>query len=200
MTGNTVGAGSRCHHHTVGFHEPVLLQGNAGFVVSVIPKDACLRKSTICRGQTMTLKQQLTEDMKTAMRSGDKARLGVIRLMLAAIKQHEVDERVEQTDAMVLATLEKMLKQRRDSIQQYSAAKREDLAAVERAEMTVIEAYLPAKLSDAEIDALITAAIASTGASSPRDMGKVVGAVKEKAAGRADMAVVSGKIKARLAG
>jgi uncharacterized protein YqeY len=148
----------------------------------------------------MTLKQQLTEDMKTAMRSGDKARLGVIRLMLAAIKQHEVDERVEQTDAMVLATLEKMLKQRRDSIQQYSAAKREDLAAVERAEMTVIEAYLPAKLDAAELDTLIDAAIASTDASSPRDMGKVVAAVKEKAAGRADMAVVSAKIKARLAG
>ncbi len=147
----------------------------------------------------MTLKQQLTEDMKTAMRSGDKARLGVIRLMLAAIKQHEVDERVEQTDAMVLATLEKMLKQRRDSIQQYSAAKREDLAAVERAELTVIEAYLPAKLDEAELDTLISAAIASTGASSPRDMGKVVSAVKEKAAGRADMAVVSAKIKARLA-
>ena len=148
----------------------------------------------------MTLKQQLTEDMKTAMRSGDKPRLGVIRLMLAAIKQHEVDDRVEQTDAMVLATLEKMLKQRRDSIQQYSAAQREDLADVERAEMTVIEAYLPAQLSDAEIDALITAAIASTGASSPRDMGKVVAAVKAKAAGRADMAVVSGKIKTHLAG
>ncbi|MEO7073263.1 MAG: GatB/YqeY domain-containing protein [Rhodanobacter sp.] len=148
----------------------------------------------------MTLKQQLTEDMKTAMRGGDKARLGVIRLMLAAIKQHEVDERVEQTDAMVLATLEKMLKQRRDSIQQYSAANREDLAAVERAEMLVIDAYLPAKLDEAELDQLITAAIDSTGASSPRDMGKVVAAVKDKAAGRADMAVVSAKIKARLAG
>jgi uncharacterized protein YqeY len=148
----------------------------------------------------MTLKQQLTEDMKTAMRGGDKQRLGVIRLMLAAIKQHEVDERVEQTDAMVLTTLEKMLKQRRDSVTQYVAAKREDLAAVERTEMTVIESYLPAKLNEAELDALITAAIGDTGASSPRDMGKVVAAVKAKAAGRADMAVVSGKIKARLAG
>ncbi|MBN8712634.1 MAG: GatB/YqeY domain-containing protein [Xanthomonadales bacterium] len=147
----------------------------------------------------MTLKQQLVEDMKTAMRAGDKPRLGVIRLMLAAIKQHEVDERVEQTDAMVLATLEKMLKQRRDSIQQYSAAGREDLAEVERAEMRVIEGYLPPKLDDAEIDALITAAIAATGASSPRDMGKVVGAVKVQAAGRADMAAVSARIKARLA-
>jgi uncharacterized protein YqeY len=148
----------------------------------------------------MTLKQQLVEDMKTAMRAGDKPRLGVIRLMLAAIKQHEVDERTEQTDVMVLATLEKMLKQRRDSIQQYSAAGREDLAEVAPAEMRVIESYLPPKLGDAEIDALITAAIASTGASSPRDMGKVVGAVKAQAAGRADMAVVSARIKARLAG
>jgi uncharacterized protein YqeY len=147
----------------------------------------------------MTLKQQLTDDMKTAMRGGDKHRLGVIRLMLAAIKQHEVDERVEQTDAMVLATLEKMLKQRRDSVSQFDAANRDDLAAIERAEMVVIEAYLPAKLSEAEIDTLIDAAIADTGASSPRDMGKVVAAVKDKAAGRADMAVVSGKIKARLA-
>ena len=146
----------------------------------------------------MTLKQQLTEDMKTAMRGGDKHRLGVIRLMLAAIKQHEVDERVEQTDAMVLVTLEKMLKQRRDSVSQYSAAKREDLADVERAEMVIIETYLPAKLSEAEVDALIASAIADTGATSPRDMGKVMAAVKEKAAGRADMASVSGKIKARL--
>lgn len=148
----------------------------------------------------MTLKQQLTEDMKTAMRGGDKDRLGVIRLMLAAIKQHEVDDRVEQTDAMVTATLEKMMKQRKDSVSQFDAAGRDDLAAIERAEMAVIETYLPAKLNEAEIDALIDAAIGETGASSPRDMGKVVAAVKEKAAGRADMAVVSGKIKARLAG
>ncbi len=147
----------------------------------------------------MTLKQQLTEDMKTAMRGGDKARLGVIRLILAAIKQHEVDERVEQTDTMVLATLEKMLKQRRDSIAQYSAAKRDDLAAVERAEMDVIETYLPTQLGEAELDQMITEALSATGASSARDMGKVVAAVKAKAAGRADMAVVAGKIKARLA-
>jgi len=148
----------------------------------------------------MTLKQQITEDMKTAMRSGDKHRLGVIRLMLAAIKQREVDERIELDDVQVLATLEKMLKQRRDSVSQFDAAGRGDLSAIERAEMVVIEAYLPSKLDEAEIDALVTAAIAETGASSPRDMGKVVAAVKEKAAGRADMAVVSGKIKARLAG
>ncbi|WP_329741710.1 GatB/YqeY domain-containing protein [Dyella sp. A6] len=148
----------------------------------------------------MTLKQQLTDDMKTAMRGGDKHRLGVIRLVLAAIKQREVDERIELDDAQTLAVLEKMLKQRKDSVSQYEAADRQDLADVERAEMTVIEAYLPAKLDDAELDALIAAAIAETGASGPRDMGKVVAAVKEKAAGRADMAVVSGKIKTRLAG
>jgi len=148
----------------------------------------------------MTLKQQLTEDMKTAMRGGDKHRLGVIRLMLAAIKQREVDERIELDDAQTLAVLEKMLKQRKDSISQYVAAAREDLAEVERAEMTVIEAYLPAQLDEAELDALIAAAIAATGASSPRDMGKVVAAVKEQAAGRADMGKVSARIKAKLAG
>lgn len=147
----------------------------------------------------MTLKQQLTEDMKNAMRAGEKHRLGVIRLMLAAIKQREVDERIELDDTQVLAALEKMLKQRRDSVSQFEAAKREDLAIIERDEMGVIETYLPTKLNDAEIDALVEAAIADTGASSARDMGKVVAAVKEKAAGRADMAVVSGKIKARLA-
>lgn len=148
----------------------------------------------------MTLKQQLTEDMKNAMRAGEKHKLGVIRLMLAAIKQREVDERIELDDVQVLATLEKMMKQRKDSVSQFDAAGRDDLAAIERAEMVVIETYLPTKLDEAEIDALITAAIAETGASSPRDMGKVVAAVKEKAAGRADMGVVSGRIKTRLAG
>jgi uncharacterized protein YqeY len=147
----------------------------------------------------MTLKYQLTEDMKNAMRAGEKHRLGVIRLMLAAIKQREVDERIELDDTQILAALEKMLKQRRDSVSQFEAASREDLAIIERDEMAVIETYLPTKLNEAEIDALVTAAIADTGASSARDMGKVVAAVKEKAAGRADMAVVSGKIKARLA-
>lgn len=148
----------------------------------------------------MTLKQQLTEDMKTAMRGGDRHRLGVIRLMLAAIKQREVDERIELDDGQVLATLEKMLKQRRDSVSQFDAAGRDDLSAIERAEMLVIETYLPSKLSEAEIDILIDAAIGETAASSARDMGKVVAAVKARAAGRADMAVVSGKIKARLNG
>jgi len=148
----------------------------------------------------MTLKQQLTDDMKAAMRGGDKQRLGVIRLVLAAIKQREVDERIELGDAQTLAVLEKMLKQRRDSVSQYAAAGREDLADVERAEMTVIETYLPAQLDSAELDALVAAAIAATGVSSPRDMGKVMAAVKEQAAGRADMAQVSARIKAKLAG
>ena len=146
----------------------------------------------------MSTKQQLTEDMKAAMRGGDKHKLGVIRLMLAAVKQREVDERVELDEAQVLAVLEKMLKQRKDSISQYVAAGREDLAEVERAEITVIETYLPSKLSEAELDALIESAIAETGASSARDMGKVVGVVKAKAAGRADMGVASARIKARL--
>ena len=148
----------------------------------------------------MSTKQQLTEDMKAAMRGGDKHKLGVVRLILAAIKQREVDERIELDDAQVLAVLEKMVKQRKDSISQYEAAAREDLAEVERAEMAVIETYLPAKLSEAELDALIEAAIAETGASSARDMGKVVSVVKAKAAGRADMSVASARIKARLAG
>jgi len=148
----------------------------------------------------MSLKQQLTEDMKTAMRGGDKPRLGVIRLILAAVKQREVDERIELDDTQTIAVLEKMVKQRKDSVSQYVAAGREDLADVERAEMTVIEAYLPAKLGEAEIDGLIEAAIAETGASSARDMGKVVAAVKAKAAGRADMGLVSGRIKQRLNG
>ncbi len=148
----------------------------------------------------MSTKQQLTEDMKAAMRGGDKHKLGVVRLILAAIKQREVDERIELDDSQVLAVLEKMVKQRKDSISQYEAAAREDLAEVERAEMAVIETYLPAKLDDAELDALIEAAIAETGASSARDMGKVVSVVKAKAAGRADMSVASARIKARLAG
>ncbi|GAB2580325.1 GatB/YqeY domain-containing protein [Dyella jejuensis] len=148
----------------------------------------------------MSLKQQLTEDMKSAMRGGDKHRLGVIRLILAAIKQREVDERIELDDIQVIAALEKMLKQRKDSVSQYSQAGRDDLAEVERAEMAVIEGYLPAKMSDAEVEALIVAAIAEIGANSPRDMGKVVAVVKQKTAGRADMAQVSARIKARLGG
>ena len=148
----------------------------------------------------MTLKQTLTEDMKAAMKAGEKDRLGVIRLMNAAIKQREVDERIELDDAAVLAVLEKMVKQRRDSVAQYEAAGREDLAAVERAEIAVIEAYLPEKLGEAEIQAEIDAAIAATGASGPADMGKLMGALKPKLAGRADMGQVSALVKKALAG
>jgi uncharacterized protein len=146
----------------------------------------------------MSLKIRLTEDMKTAMRAGEKPRLGVIRLINAAIKQREVDERIELDDAQVLGVLEKMLKQRRDSLQQYESADRPDLAETERYEIGVIEAYLPAQLDQAELSAMIDAAIAETGAESMRDMGKVMGLIKQRAAGRADMGAVSGLIKQRL--
>ena len=148
----------------------------------------------------MSLKQRLTDDMKAAMKSGEKDRLGVIRLINAAIKQKEVDERVELDDAAVLAVLEKMVKQRKDSVSQYEAANREDLAAVERAEIAVIDAYLPAKLGEAEILAAIEAAIAQTGASGPADMGKLMGVLKPRLAGQADMGLVSALIKKKLAG
>ena len=148
----------------------------------------------------MSLKTRLTDDMKTAMKGGDKERLGVIRLILAAIKQREVDERVELDDAQVLSVLEKMLKQRKDSVTQYEAAAREDLAAVERFEMDVIQAYLPAQLSAAEVEAIVARAIADSGAASARDMGKVVGLVKPQLAGRADMGQVSALIKQKLGG
>lgn len=148
----------------------------------------------------MSLKQQLTDDMKTAMKAGEKERLGVIRLINAAIKQREVDERIELDDAAVLAVLEKMVKQRKDSITQYEAAKREDLAAVERAEMAVIETYLPAKLGEAEVLAAIKDAIAQTGASGPADMGKLMGVLKPRLAGQADMGQVSALVKKALAG
>lgn len=146
------------------------------------------------------LKQRLTDDMKAAMKGGDKSRLGVIRLINAAIKQREVDERVELDDTQVLAVLEKMVKQRRDSITQYEAAEREDLAAGERFELDIIQGYLPAALSDAEVDAHIDEAMAVTGAGSMRDMGKVMAVLKPKLQGRADMADVSSRVKARLAG
>jgi uncharacterized protein YqeY len=147
----------------------------------------------------MSLKTRLTDDMKSAMRSGDKPRLGVIRLILAAVKQREVDERIELDDAQVLAVLEKMLKQRRDSVTQYDAANRVDLADVERYEIDVIQTYLPAQLDAAELASLVDAAIAESGASSARDMGKVMAILKARAAGRADMAVLSQQVKARLA-
>ena len=146
----------------------------------------------------MTLKTQLTDDMKSAMKSGDKTRLGVIRLINAAIKQKEVDERIELDDAQVLAVLEKMVKQRRDSISQYAAAGRQDLADVERAEMAVIETYLPAKLDTAAIQAAIEAAVAETGAASPSDMGKLMAVLKPRLAGQADMGEVSKLVKLRL--
>ena len=148
----------------------------------------------------MSLKQRLTDDMKAAMKGGDKGSLGVIRLVNAAIKQKEVDERVELDDAAVLAVLEKMVKQRKDSVSQFEGAGREDLAAIERAEIVVIERYLPAKLDEAAIAAAIEAAIASTGAAGPADMGKLMGVLKPQLAGQADMGQVSALVKRRLAG
>jgi len=146
----------------------------------------------------MSLKQQITEDMKTAMRAKDAARLGAIRLLLAAMKQREVDERIELSDADVVAIIEKMNKQRRDSISQYEAAGRQDLADVEKFEMSVLANYMPQQLSDGEIASAVAEAIATTGAASPQDMGKVMGMLKPKLAGRADMGKVSALIKAQL--
>jgi len=148
----------------------------------------------------MPLKQTITDDMKDAMRARDAARLSTIRLLLAAIKQREVDERKDMTDADVLAIIDKMIKQRKDSIAQFEAGNRKDLADAERAEVTVLSAYQPAALSDAEIDAAIAAAIAKTGATGPAAMGKVMAELKPQLAGRADMAVVSARTKAKLAG
>lgn len=146
----------------------------------------------------MSMKQQLTEDMKAAMKGGEKHKLGVIRLINAAIKQKEVDERIELDDTAVIAVLDKMVKQRKDSVSQFEAANREDLAAIERAEIVVIEAYLPAKMGEAEIVAAIQTAIAETGASSAADMGKLMGALKPKLAGQADMGLVSKLVKQAL--
>jgi len=147
---------------------------------------------------TMTLKARLFEDMKAAMRAGEKDRLGVIRLVNAAIKQREVDERIEVDDTQVLSILEKMLKQRRDSVSQFDAAGRGDLSAVENYEIGVIQTYLPAQLSAAEVDEIIAAAIVESGATSAKDMGKVMGLVKPKVAGRADMGKLSEIIKTKL--
>ena len=146
----------------------------------------------------MSLKGTITEDMKSAMKAGDKDRLKVVRLMLAAIKQIEVDTRSELDDAAVLGVLDKMVKQRRDSIEQFAKGGRDDLVAIEEAETGVLETYLPTRMDDAELDALIDEAIAATGAESIRDMGKVMGAIKGKAAGRADMGTVGAKVKTRL--
>jgi hypothetical protein len=146
----------------------------------------------------MSLKQQITEDMKAAMRARETARLGAIRLLLAAMKQREVDERIELNDADVVSIIEKMLKQRRDSISQYKAANRQDLVDVEEFEVTVLQGYMPQQLSEAEIASAIAEAIAATGSAGPQDMGKVMGVVKPRLAGRADMGKVSGLIKAQL--
>jgi uncharacterized protein YqeY len=146
----------------------------------------------------MSLKGQITEDMKSAMKAGEKDRLKVVRLILAAIKQVEVDKRIELDDAAVLSVLDKMVKQRRDSVEQFQKGNRNDLADIELAEIAVLEQYLPEQLSDAELDAMIDAAIASTGAESIRDMGKVMGQIKGQAAGAADMGAVGAKVKARL--
>jgi len=146
----------------------------------------------------MTLKARITEDMKTAMRAKDVARLSTVRMLLAAIKQREVDERIELTDADVLSVIEKMLKQRKDSIAQFEAGHREDLAAIERGEVLVLTGYMPAQLSDEEIGAEIAAALAASGASGMAAMGKVMAILKPKLAGRADMSAVSAQVKARL--
>ena len=147
----------------------------------------------------MSLKARITDDMKTAMRARDTARLGTVRLLLAAIKQKEIDERIELDDAAVSSIVEKLIKQRKDSISQFQAAGRDDLVAVEQAELAVLQAYLPEQLSASEVESAVTAAIAESGASSAKDMGKVMGLLKSRLAGRADMGQVSALIKARLA-
>ena len=146
----------------------------------------------------MSLKDAITEDMKAAMRAKDTVRLGTIRLLTAAMKQKEVDERIELTDTLVLAIIEKMIKQRKDSITQFEAGSRQDLADIEKTELTILASYMPASLSEPEIRAEVAAAVAASGASGPQDMGKVMAIVKPKLAGRADMTVVSALVKAAL--
>ena len=148
----------------------------------------------------MSLKEQITEDMKTAMRAKDAERLGTIRLLLSAMKQKEVDERVELDDAMVVAIVDKLIKQRKDSIEAFTKADRMDLADKEKAEVVVLQAYLPARMSAEEVTAAVQAIVAEVGASGPGDMGKVMGAVKTRLAGKADMGQVSAAVKAALAG
>jgi uncharacterized protein YqeY len=147
----------------------------------------------------MGLKEQITEDMKNAMRAKETAKLGTIRLLTAAMKQKEVDERVELTDTHILAIIEKMIKQRKDSISQFEAGGRQDLADIEKAELAILSAYMPASLSEAEVQSEVAAAVAATGAAGPQDMGKVMAVLKPKLAGRADMTAVSGLVKAALA-
>ncbi len=146
----------------------------------------------------MSLKEQITEDMKAAMRAKDSGRLATIRLLTAAIKQKEVDERIDVSDEQVLAIIEKMIKQRKDSISQFEAGGRQDLADIERAELSILSTYLPAALSEAEVQAEVASAVAAVGASGPQDMGKVMGVLKPKLAGRADMTAVSAMVKAAL--
>lgn len=146
----------------------------------------------------MSLKEKITEDMKAAMRARETAKLATIRLMTAAIKQKEVDERIELNDEHVLAIIEKMIKQRKDSITQFEAGARQDLADIEKAELAILITYMPAALSDAEVQAEVAAAVAASGAAGPQDMGKVMAILKPKLAGRADMTAVSGLVKAAL--
>jgi uncharacterized protein YqeY len=148
----------------------------------------------------MSLKERITEDMKASMRSGEKERLGVIRMITSAIKQREVDERITLDDAQVLGVLEKMIKQRKESLVQFQAGNRPDLVDKESREITLLQGYMPSQLSEVEVDALINEAIAATGASSIKDMGKVMGIIKGKAQGRADLGQVGAKIKAKLGG
>ncbi len=148
----------------------------------------------------MTLRERITEDMKTAMRASEKERLATIRMALAAIKQQEVDERITLDDPQTVAVIEKMIKQRRESIAHFVKGDRADLAAIEQREIDLLQGYLPEPLSESELDRIIQDALASTGASSMKDMGKVMGFVKSKAAGRADMGVVSARIKSALSG
>jgi uncharacterized protein len=146
----------------------------------------------------MGLKEQITEDMKAAMRAKDTGRLGTIRLLTAAMKQKEVDERIELDDKVILGIIEKMIKQRKDSISQFEAGGRQDLADIEKAELTVLSAYMPAALSEDEIRKEVAAAVIETGAAGPQDMGKVMAVLKSKLAGRADMTAVSGMVKMAL--
>ncbi|MEB0137047.1 GatB/YqeY domain-containing protein [Actimicrobium sp. CCC2.4] len=146
----------------------------------------------------MSLKAQITDDMKAAMRAKEAVKLGTIRLITAAMKQKEVDERVELNDTMILAIIEKMIKQRKDSIGQFEAGARQDLADIEKAELAILVAYMPASLSDAEVQAEVAAAVTESGAAGPQDMGKVMAILKPKLAGRADMTAVSGLVKAAL--
>jgi uncharacterized protein YqeY len=152
----------------------------------------------VAQGDPMSLKEHISEDMKTAMRAKDSGRLATIRLINAAIKQKEVDERIELNDDQVLSVIEKMIKQRKDSISQFEAGGRQDLADIEKAELVVLNAYMPAQMSEAEVQAEVTAAVAAVGAAGPQDMGKVMGVLKPKLAGRADMTAVSAMVKAAL--